>query len=158
MFRARRLAPIALLLLAPAAAAGQTVNGCSFATATDWFDADAAARTIDFASFSYSPPCVKVEAGDTVKFAGAFGSHPLRAGFTEGGTPVADPGSPILDTSAGTQATFTFTEAGVDPYYCDNHFATFSMYGAVFVALFADGFENAAGLCDWDVVAPDGCP
>ncbi len=32
------------------------------------------------------------------------------------------------------------------------------MYGAVFVAIFADGFENAAGLCDWSDVAPHGCP
>ncbi len=147
-----------LLLLAAGPAPAQTVNGCSFAAATDWFDATAAEREITFTCCSYSPPCVRIEAGDTVKFSGGFSGHPLAAGSTEGGPPAADPGSPILATGAGTQATFTFAEAGVDPYYCTNHFATTSMYGAVFVALFADGFENPAGLCDWDDVAPDGCP
>ena len=152
------LAALLLSLLAAAPAAAQTINGCSFATATDWFDATAAERTISFTCCSYSPPCVKVEAGDTVKFSGTFVSHPLRSGFTEGGAPDPDPGSPILDTSSGAEATFTFAEAGVDPFYCANHFSFASMYGAVFVAIFADGFENPAGLCDWSDVAPQGCP
>ena len=152
------LAALCLSPLLAAAAAAQTVNGCSFATATDWFDATDEERTISFTCCQYSPPCVKIEAGDTVKFSGAFTTHPLRAGYTEGGTPAPDPGSPIAATSAGTQATFAFAQAGVDPFYCDNHYSFASMYGTVFVALFADGFENPAGLCDWSVVVPQGCP
>jgi plastocyanin len=148
---------LALTALTPAAA--QTVNGCSFDTATDWFDATPAERQIDFVCCSYTPACVKIEAGETVTFSGAFSSHPLRPGFTEGGPPAADPGSPILATSAGsTPVTFTFAEAGVDPFYCNNHFNLTSMYGAVFVVLFADGFENPAGVCDWDDAQPQGCP
>lgn len=162
MNRPTRRPPLAtaplLLLLATAPATAQTVNGCSFDTATDWFDATAAERTISFACCAFSPPCVRIEAGDTVKFAGAFLSHPLAAGFTEGGPPVADPGSPIVTTSSGTEATFTFAAAGVDPFYCQNHFSFTSMYGTVFVALFADGFENPAGICDWSATEPPGCP
>lgn len=152
------LAALLLPLLAAASAGAQTVNGCTFDGATDWFDATAAERTITFTCCQYSPPCVKVEAGDTVKFAGGFLSHPLSPGFTEGGAPAADPGSPILATGSGTEATFAFSAPGVDPFYCENHFSFSSMYGAVFVAIFADGFENPAGLCDWGDVVPQGCP
>lgn len=157
-FATTTISTAVMALLAAAPALAQTVNGCSFATATDWFDAPAVEREITFTCCSYSPPCVKVEAGDTVKFSGGFSGHPLAPGYTEGGAPTADPGSPILATAAGSQATFAFGEAGVDPYYCTNHYDTTAMYGAIFVALFADGFENPAGLCDWDLVAPDGCP
>jgi plastocyanin len=63
-----------------------------------------------------------------VKWSGTFSSHPLTGG--QDGT--ADPSSPIQHTATGTEATFTFPNAGTFPYYCDFHQAS-GMEGAVFV-------------------------
>jgi plastocyanin len=63
-----------------------------------------------------------------VKWSGAFSSHPLVGG--QDGTPDAT--SPITATATGTEATFTFPNAGTFPYYCQFHQAS-GMEGAVFV-------------------------
>lgn len=155
--RARFFAALCLLALLGAAVAGaQTINGCEISTAIDWFDSGP--HNITFSGCcSYSPPCVKINAGSTIQFSGTFTTHPLNPGFTEGAPPTADPGSPIVVTGSGTVAVFGFTEAGVDPFYCGNHFGA-GMFGAVFVALFADGFETAAAECAWSEVVPPVCP
>lgn len=150
------VAALLLVAVGTAAAGAQTINGCEIETATNWFDSPG--QSITFSGCcSYSPPCVKINAGDSITFSGSFLSHPLNPGFTEGGPPTADPGSPIVVTSSGSQASFTFVDAGVDPFYCGNHFGA-GMFGTVFVALFADGFENAEGVCDWSSVVPPVCP
>jgi plastocyanin len=159
--RSRVLALGFLLALSTAAlAAGQTVNGCSFSTATDWFDADATTREIDFTCCQFTPPCVKIEAGDTVKFVGTFSIHPLRAGTVHvaGMTIDPDPVTGIVATSSGSSVTLPFPEAGEDPFYCNNHKFSNNMFGTVFIALFADGFEGT-DLCHWALdEPPSGCP
>jgi plastocyanin len=99
-----------------------TVNGCD-PTATT---ATAGNATITFptgaAPGQYSPACVRIKAGSMVTWNGAFNYHPL--------TPD-DAVSPIVYTTTGTTATFTFPSAGAFAYHCDIHPS--AMQGAVFV-------------------------
>ena len=142
---------------APAPLAAQIVNGCSLSTAAPWYDVDAASREITFVFPAYSPPCVAVRLGQSVTFSGAFAGHPLAPGTVAGMTVTPDPESAIVATGSGSTASFEFLIPGVDPFYCEAHF-TSGMFGAVFVAIFADGFEDAS-FCDWSAVAPAGaCP
>ncbi len=106
-----------------------TVNGCTLAMAMDL--TGAANPTIAFAGLSYIPPCVKITAGQSVQFSGAFGSHPLQQGAVIGGTAYPEMG-PIVATGAGMTATFPFPTPGVFPYYCIFHYPA-NMMGAVFV-------------------------
>lgn len=104
------------------------VNGCDPATAAD-HTADASVTvTFPTGGLKYSPACIKISAGSSVKFSGDFSSHPLTGGVD--GT--ADPTSPIADTETGTSATFTFPDAGSFGYYCKFHVGS-GMKGAVFV-------------------------
>lgn len=102
--------------------AGPTVyNGCNTA---DFIDrtASAAIRTVTFGvgGFTYSPKCITIAAGQQVMFSGTFASHPLRPGV--GATATAgSPNNPIMATSAGTTASFTFPTAGMYPYNCQFH-------------------------------------
>ena len=68
-----------------------------------------------------------------VTFSGSFASHPLVGGEVVGMSKVPDAASPILPTSSGSMATFTLSNAGTYPYYCNPHAVSFSMKGAVFV-------------------------
>lgn len=109
---------------------GAMLNGCDPATATDL--TNQANVTITFPGFAYSPPCIKVTAGTTVTFSGAFNFHPLRGGAAVGGVGTPDPNSPIKATDAGTSAAFTFPAAGSFGYYCNVHVSG-GMMGAIFV-------------------------
>lgn len=106
------------------------VNGCDPATAEDHL-ADAT-TTVTQSGFAYAPKCIKITAGSSVKFVSTFTSHPLVGGEVVSGAKAADPGSPITMTSTGTEATFTFPDAGTYGYYCDIH-ALSGMVGAIFV-------------------------
>ncbi|CAN5568767.1 hypothetical protein BH09MYX1_BH09MYX1_24460 [soil metagenome] len=99
------------------------VNGC-----TQFTDKSAKGdlRDITFplgqAPAQYTPNCMKVKAGQTVNWAGAFTNHPLTS---SGG----DSGSPITTTSTGTTKDFTFTTAGTYGFACQFHGG--SMFGAI---------------------------
>lgn len=157
------IAPAGLLLLAllalaaipaPAAAGGGPVNGCTVATATNWLETGPMGRVIDFACCSYTPPCVKIQPGRTVRWLGDFAFHPLRPGLVVAGTTQAQPGNPIPSLDAGTNSgQITFPEAGAWGFYCNFHWLTGAMYGTVFVALFADGFESS-DTSAWSVTVP----
>ena len=156
-FRTLALVAVWVAASAPAPLAAQTVNGCDLATSLPWYDVDAASREITFVFPAYSPPCVVVRLGQSVTFSGAFSGHPLAPGTVDGMTITPDPESSIVATTSGSSTSFEFLIPGVDPFYCQAHF-TSGMYGAVFVALFADGFEDSS-FCDWSVVSPaSACP
>jgi plastocyanin len=87
---------------------------------------------ITFAGIEYTPRCVRVKAGSTVVFSGAFANHPLMGGQVTGGAPKPDPTSVVPATSSGTEATAIFTRTGSYPYYCTLHVGS-GMMGAVFV-------------------------
>jgi plastocyanin len=67
--------------------------------------------------FNYSPKCLKVTAGSTVTFSGDFSAHPLDPSETRGNTTS----NPIMLTTTGTSAPFTFPAAGFYAYYCQFH-------------------------------------
>lgn len=102
--------------------AGPTVyNGCNTADFVDR-TATTAIRTVTFGvgGFTYSPKCITIAAGQQVMFSGTFTSHPLRPGV--GATATAgSPNNPIMATSTGTTASFTFPTAGMYPYNCQLH-------------------------------------
>ena len=101
------------------------INGCDPATAEDHTTEPSV--TITFGGLAYTPACIRIAAGSSVTFSGAFSSHPLAAG--EDG--VKDASSPIAETATGTTATFMFPNAGAFPYFCTLHHAS-GMEGAVF--------------------------
>jgi plastocyanin len=75
------------------------------------------ATMIGAAGISYSPKCVKVAKGGTVKFAMDFSVHPLKPSANRGDTTD----NPIKDTSTGMEATFTFPKAGFFGFFCNIH-------------------------------------
>ncbi len=109
------------------------INGCGPATAVDL--TGQAAVTIMFGSGGnvYTPKCSKVTVGTAVTFSGNFSGHPLVGGEIVGNTKVPDPTSPFMPiTSSGNSKTFTLSQAGDYPFYCDPH-GLLGMNGAVFV-------------------------
>jgi len=96
-------------------------NGC---VAADYDDQSAtdAARVIQIAAngLNFSPRCLSIAAGQTVRFEGSLSAHPLAPGNPD----HADAGSadsPIRATSSGSSVEFTFPESGTFPYYCELH-------------------------------------
>jgi len=155
---ARSLALAASLCVALAAHAGaQSVNGCTAAGATAAYDLGSPVE-VAAAGFAYTPPCLWIREGQSVRWTMSFTMHPLTPGEIVAGAPQPPAaGHPVQTTSSGTTVTFEFPAAGTWPYYCGNHFGV-GMMGTVFVALFADGFEDES-FCDWSAVVPAGsCP
>lgn len=96
-------------------------NGC---TAADYEDRSAAnaERVIGIATegLTFTPSCLIIAVGQTVRFQGSLGSHPLAPGnpdHPEAGS--AD--SPIIATDSGQSVDFTFENPGTFPYYCELH-------------------------------------
>lgn len=142
-----RIAAILTLGAGCAGAAGAewNVNGCRLEDAVRWFDVAPATRVIAFPTAFYNPPCVAIEEGQSVRWAGNFGSHPLRPGFRKDGGP--QPGNPIPSVSSGsTPVDVSFAESNGWAYFCQAHEPP--MAGAVYVAFFADGFESE-DTADW---------
>ncbi len=106
---------------APNADAIPELNGC---TAEDYVDrrAAGASREIEFGTMGlvFTPKCMTVAAGQTVRWSGSFTAHPLAPG-----NPArADAGStntPIFATSSGLSMDVTFALPGTFPYYCQLH-------------------------------------
>ncbi|HYQ43332.1 MAG TPA: plastocyanin/azurin family copper-binding protein [Polyangiaceae bacterium] len=98
-----------------------TFNGCA---AADYEDQSAlsGALVIQIAAngLNFSPRCLLIAAGQTVRFEGSLSAHPLAPG-----NPAhADAGSadgPIRATSSGSSVEFTFPTPGTFPYYCELH-------------------------------------
>jgi plastocyanin len=67
--------------------------------------------------FAYAPKCLEVSAGTAVTFSGDFATHPLIPSAMRGNTT----NNPIVATSSGTSATFTFPNAGFYAYLCMFH-------------------------------------
>jgi plastocyanin len=101
--------------------AGAAVHGCEAARFVDRRD-NAADRSVSFGGavgMAFSPPCITVAVGQSVRFAGMFAMHPLRPGVV--GQAGSGVGSPIPDTTAGDAVSVTFPTAGVFPYFCGVH-------------------------------------
>ncbi|MFO0759671.1 MAG: plastocyanin/azurin family copper-binding protein [Byssovorax sp.] len=111
------------------------INNCDPTTATNM--TGMANVAINFANFSYAPPCIKVSAGTTVTFNGSFSTHPLRGGTVTGSgagavaTPAAS-GPFVNVTSSGNSKPFVMSSQGTFPYYCTTHYPS-GMMGTIFV-------------------------
>ena len=148
----------AAVALAPAAlGAGQPpVNACTLEDADDWLDVGPGAREMTFGCppfpCRYTPPCVKIRPGRTVRWLGEFTFHPLRPGLVVGVGTQNQPGNPIPSLDAGTNSgQISFPQPGVWGFYCNFHFSSDAMKGAVFVAIFAEGYD-AGTFGDWTSV------
>jgi len=106
-----------------------TLTSCSsnFAGCASWTDATApgASRTINFTSFSYSPKCLKVAAGQNVTFSGDFSSHPL--------SPQCQAMTIMSSVGSGSTVQFTFTAPGFYNYQCAFHGPGLGMPGNIWV-------------------------
>ncbi len=110
--------------------AGAAVHGCEAARFVDRRD-NAADRSVSFGGavgMAFSPPCITVAVGQSVRFAGMFAMHPLRPGVV--GQAGSGAGSPIPDTPAGDAVSVTFPSAGSFPFHCGVHGAM-GMVGVV---------------------------
>lgn len=75
-----------------------------------------ATREIKFGGsvgFAYSPKCIKIKKGQSIKFVGSFTAHPLKASCEEAAT--------IPATTSGSSKTVTFNTPGYYNYYCTAH-------------------------------------
>ena len=111
------------------------LNGCTTATYEDFGAADAT-RTIGIATMglSFTPKCMTIRVGQTVRWEGSLATHPLAPGNPDH-PDAGSPNSPITETTTGSSAEFTFDSAGTFPYYCEVHSfgAGMGMAGAVHV-------------------------
>lgn len=103
------------------------VNGC--VNFVDFTAADAGIATVSgpgalAAAAQYTPNCVKIKVGASVKWNVGFTGHPLVASST-GDTP-----NPITLTATGTTATFAFPTKGTYGFQCQFH-GGLTMFGAV---------------------------
>ena len=69
------------------------------------------------AVLKYTPACVQVKKGSTVKWDMNLEAHPLRKSTMRGDTA----NNPIMDTSTGMGAMFTFDKTGFFGFYCNLH-------------------------------------
>jgi plastocyanin len=100
--------------------AGPSINGCHD---SDFVDITSN-PTVSFAGTAYTPKCALVHAGTMVTFSGSFSTHPLNPGHSPNNMDSnGSPNNPIMATSTGATATFTFATAGDYPFYCAVHFA-----------------------------------
>jgi plastocyanin len=114
---------------------GENVHGCTPQNAFD-STGDTSNRTTTFGNnFQYAPKCRRIKVGQVVQYVGQLSTHPLVGGEIVGGSEVPDPSSPITTTpnTAPTIRNVTFPNAGVFPFYCDEHGALYGMTGVVFV-------------------------
>ena len=96
-------------------------NGC---TAADYEDRSAldAERIIGIATegLTFTPACLIIAVGQTVRWQGSLGSHPLAPGNPDH-PDAGSADSPISATSSGQSVEFVFGKAGTFPYYCELH-------------------------------------
>ena len=82
----------------------------------------------------FTPKCLTVAQGTTVRWEGSLTAHPIAPGNSD--DPLAgSPSNPITQTRSGNSVEFTFAIPGTFAYYCELHSfgAGSGMAGAVFV-------------------------
>lgn len=111
----------------------QALNGCGTA---DFVDASEEEAVVQIAAdgLSFTPPCIGIAAGQTLRFEGSLTAHPIAPGNADDAE-AGSPDNPITATSSGSSVEFKFDSAGTYPYYCELHSfgAGKGMAGAVYV-------------------------
>jgi len=106
------------------------VADCKFATA---MDLSAGTAEISVSGTSYSPPCIKVKAGQTVTFKGSSTTHPLKGMVDHGTQP-----NPIVGPYTAASVPIAFPAEGAFGFHCTVHGGdkapgSSGMSGAVYV-------------------------
>lgn len=112
-----------------------SINGCSPDGYEDHSDeADARVVQVGAEGLKFTPPCLLVAVGQAVLFEGNLSAHPLAPGRPDDAS-AGSPANPIIRTSSGNSATFSFERAGTFPYFCELHgFGSgMGMVGAIYV-------------------------
>lgn len=98
-----------------------TLNGCKASDYEDHSnDSDARVILIAAEGLTFTPKCLRIAPGQSVRFEGSLASHPLSPGNPDD-IQAGSPDNPIEATSSGTQVEFTFGAAGTFPYFCQLH-------------------------------------
>jgi plastocyanin len=100
---------------------GAEFNGCT----TDMYEdltAASAKRVIAIAreGLTYSPKCMTIAIGQTVRWEGSLSAHPLAPGNPRDAK-AGSPKNPIQPTASGSRVEFRFPTKGDYPYYCTVH-------------------------------------
>jgi len=97
------------------------LNGCK---PDDYEDHTAASDTrviaIARSGLTYSPKCMTISAGQSVRWEGNLSAHPLAPGNPSDQN-AGSPKTPVRETSTGKSVEFRFTKSGTYPYYCTMH-------------------------------------
>jgi plastocyanin len=98
-----------------------TLNGCDAESYED-HSAESDERVIQIAAngLNFTPKCLLIGVGQGVRFEGSLSSHPLAPGNPDDPN-AGSRDSPIVATSSGMSADFTFATAGTFPYFCELH-------------------------------------
>jgi len=98
-----------------------TFNGCSPADYEDRSTANSE-RIIGIATegLTFTPRCLTILVGQSVRWQGSLSSHPLAPGNPDDPN-AGSADSPIVATSGGQSVEFTFGKAGTFPYFCELH-------------------------------------
>jgi plastocyanin len=97
------------------------LNGCSTELYVDR-SADSDERVIAIAAMglTYSPKCLRIAVGQTVRWSGSLTAHPLAPGNPQDAK-AGSPDNPVQPTASGQSVEFAFPNAGTYPYFCTLH-------------------------------------
>lgn len=104
-----------------ASGALETLNGCAAGDFDDFSaTGDSRAIGIAVAGLTYTPKCMRIAAGQSVRWQGNLAAHPLRPGNPQDER-AGSPGNPIPSVSSGREVVVDFSAPGLYPYYCALH-------------------------------------
>jgi plastocyanin len=97
------------------------LNGCAADDYAD-FSAGGDERVVAIAQtgLTFTPKCMIVAVGQSVRWDGNLSAHPLAPGNPDDAL-AGSAENPITATSSGSEVEFTFDAPGVYPYYCTLH-------------------------------------
>jgi len=107
----------------PQSSSGSLIRTCSDAELDADDHLETGAEIVASQSVAqYTPHCVRIRVGKTVRFTGPFERHPVSGN--------GEPGNPIPKVSTGTDSgPITFTAPGTFGFRCEDHPSV--MFGAV---------------------------
>ena len=109
---------------APPTGEGDTAEAFNGCAPEDYVDSSdpSADRVIAIAAsgLTYTPKCMIIAPGQSVRWEGSLSAHPLAPGNPEDAR-AGSPDNPIQGTDTGRSVTFSFPAAGTFPYHCTLH-------------------------------------
>ena len=114
----------------------ESLNGCAPDAFEDRADGGDDERVVLIGAdgLVFTPRCLAIANGQTVRFEGSLAAHPIAPGNPDAAA-AGSPDNPIVATSSGAEVEFTFDTSGTFAYYCELHAfgAGNGMAGAILV-------------------------